>query len=267
MNAALAAFQVGIEEIRWYIQALEIEWRLLAAQHATPPCSPCDTQAQALQAHVGTGAAKRRFDYNSVIISLYGLLEQYVESLVRGYVAALNAVVPQYNDLPDPIKNAHVSLSMTLLGKVSQSRYRGTITTAGLVSNLHSCLSNATPFRINTDGFCHHAANFRAEMVDEVLGRVGVPSVSQRLRVFSPFAEYLVQEYPGRNHASIAADEMFYYLNDLAERRNEVAHGSPSQLLSNQILLDYVAFIDAYCNSTFASLPELKNRHSSVCKG
>src|SRR5262245_61582501 len=153
MNAALTAFQAGIREIRWYIEALEIEWRLLAAQHATPPCSQSDEQAQRLQAHVGTGAAKRRFDYNSVIISLYGLLEQYVESLVRGYAAALNAVVPQYSDLPDSIKNSHVSLSMTLLSKVSQSRYRGTVTTEGLISNLHSCLSNAATYRMNTDAF------------------------------------------------------------------------------------------------------------------
>jgi hypothetical protein len=110
MNSALTAFQSGIADLRWHIESIGIESELLAAATATPPCSQGDRLAAKLKEHfTGRSVAKRRFDYNSLIISLYGLLEQYIEGLVRGYSASLNALLPRYADMPDPIKH-HISL-------------------------------------------------------------------------------------------------------------------------------------------------------------
>jgi hypothetical protein len=43
MISALSAFRAGITDLRWYIEAIELDWALLAAATATPPCSPWPT--------------------------------------------------------------------------------------------------------------------------------------------------------------------------------------------------------------------------------
>src|SRR5262245_18750387 len=143
MNAVLTAIKTRVKDLRWHINALDIEWKLLAAPRAGTPYTPRDEQAQRLQVHVGTGgAAERRFDYNSVVISLYGLLENYVESLLGGYLVALSVTVPQYADLPEAIRDSHIPLSTALIGRAGQSRYKGAVTAEGVIANLHGCLTN-----------------------------------------------------------------------------------------------------------------------------
>ena len=210
--------------------------------------------ALTLRQHVGQGVAKRRFDYNCIVISLYGLLEQYIEALVLAYADALNGIVPRYEDLPGPIRERHIGLTFTLIQQADQSRYRGVIDAAVLVANLHSCLNNQTPYKLNAAAFCSHEVNFRAGSIDGLFTRVGVQGVIRRLHQFSPFTEYLEQRFPDREITTLTEQEMFFWLEDLAERRNEVAHGAASQLLSNEILLEYVEFVEALCGGLYAVL-------------
>jgi hypothetical protein len=252
MKSAITVLRTGITDLRWHIAAIEIEWNLFAASTATAPCSPRDALAAQLTKHIGRGVAKRRFDYNSIIISLYGLLEQFIESLIRSYAAGLNGIVPRYLELPAAIKNAHVELSFALLSRAEQSRFRGAVTPDEVVANLHSCLSNKKRYHINADAFCLHGTNFRTEAVDEIFGKIGVGGISRRLHLFPSFNSYLAEEFPNRDIQNITAEEKYFYLSDLAERRNEVAHGSPSDdLLSNELLLAYVKFIEAFCNALY----------------
>jgi len=248
MKSALAALQAGVEELRWYIKSLRIEWELLAAATASPPCSDGDGIAAKLKAHtIGRAVAKRRFAYNSLIISLYGLLEQYIETLIRSYSSGLNSVVPRYAEMPDALKGTHVTLSFNLITKSEQSRYRGVVTPEALIANLHSCFSDQAAYRINTDAFCLHTANFRADVVDDLFSKVGIKGISQRLHLFSPFPEHLQAIYPETDVASLKPEKKFFHLNDLAERRNEVAHGNVSETLSYDIIEGYIDFIESYC--------------------
>jgi hypothetical protein len=145
-----------------------------------------------------------------------------------------------------------------MLNRAEQTRFRGTITPESVIANLHSCLSDAAVYNINADSFCHHPANFRQGSVDTIFSKVGIGHVSQRLRFFPPFSDYIERHFPDREVSTISVEEMFFYLNDLADRRNDVAHGTPSDLLTNELLLDYVAFAEAYC----AALYELARCHT-----
>ena len=136
-----------------------------------------------LRQHVGQGVAKRRFDYNCIVISLYGLLEQYIEALVLGYADALNGIVPRYEDLPGPIRERHIGLTFTLIQQADQSRYRGVIDAAVLVANLHSCLNNQTPYKLNAAAFC-------TALSQKSGSSSGVPGVTRpfQMRRLSPHA-------------------------------------------------------------------------------
>lgn len=171
--------------------------------------------------------------------------------MVSGYVKDLSDVVPTYGQLPDAIRNHHSELSMALLSRVKQGKYKGSKTEVSIIADLNSCLSGAPTFKVNHEAFAHHTSNFRIQLIDDVFARIGVQSVSQRLCVYSPFAEHAAAKFPGRDLPSIPATELFFWINDLAERRNEVAHGPVSALLAFNLLLEYIDFVEAFGRSLF----------------
>ena len=61
------------------------------------------------------------------------------------------------------------------------------------------------------------------------------------------FAEYLSRLDPERDTSSVKPEEALFYLQDLAARRNQVAHGVlPDDLLSTELLTSYIDFFEAF---------------------
>lgn len=260
MKVALASLRTGILELRQHIEMLDIERQLLAVATAAQPRSASDKIAMKLRQHVGHGIAKRRFDYNCIIISLYGFLEHYLEELIAEYAATVNEIVPMYDKLPAEIVGSHINLTFGLIQNAKHPKYKGTVNPAALIANLHSCLNKEVAYKLNAEAFSDHAENFRIKAVAGLCARAGVADVGSRLKWFSPFAEYLAKTFPERNINTLNHKEMFYYINDLAERRNEVAHGYVDNWLDNKILLEYVEYVEAFGEGLYTLLCEELSR-------
>ena len=247
MKVSLQSFLNGLADLRHYIEGLDIEAELLSAAVTNDTPSPAIAILSRLQAHASQSISQRRvFNYNSIIISLYGFFEQFVESLLRTYVNYLNEIVPEYSQLPDSITQNHTELSFELIRNIEHPRYQGGLTEAQIISNLHTCVNNDDNYQVNAEAFIHHTANFRINVIQESFTRVRVENVSRRILEFTVFRDYLKTVNPDRDVANIKVEEAFSFLEDLAERRNEVAHGPPSEILNNDILLDYITFFEAY---------------------
>jgi len=252
MRSASLAFSRNLEYLRFYLQSLEMESELLSKKVISSIPSELENALLNLQNHLYRSAAsKRRFDYNSVIVSLYGFLEQYIEELLREYTTAISEIVPLYNDLPEKIVKHHIELSYTLITRIEQSRYKSLATTQQIIANLHSCMSNPGNYKINSEAFSHHTANFRTEVIDRSFATVGVERVSEKIKDTYAFREYQKIIDPNREPGSINSQEAFFIIEDLADRRNDVAHGVTAEILSNEILLDYVTFFEAYGNAIY----------------
>jgi hypothetical protein len=244
MKAAVARFRQELVDLRAYIAALEAEVELMKLVAGGPFHG--EAIFEPLETLVGMGSAKRRLNYCSVIIALYGSLEQLVEGLVRGYVGFANRIVTKHDDLPPAMQSNHSELTLALISKVDHSRFRGLISMAGLVSNLHSCLSKTEPYTLNIDAFSYHSANVRFGVIDSLFNRIGVQDVSIRCRGVSPFMEHLQSVFPGLAINGIKPVDLFRSIDDLAERRNEVAHGNAANILSLGILREYLEYVEAY---------------------
>ncbi len=230
----------------YYLQTLEMEGELLAKRVSSSTPSDAEAALVRLQNHLYRSTTKRRFDYNSVIVSLYGFFEQYVESLLREYAGSISAIVPKYELLPEQILKQHIELSYMLLSRIEKTRYKSATTVQEIIANLHSCVSGSAEFKINDDAFSYHSANFRTEVINESFSKLGVFRVSDKVRESEEFQEYLRSIYPDRDVSHINSQEAFALLNDLADRRNDVSHGIDSDILSNPILLDYITFFRGY---------------------
>jgi hypothetical protein len=248
MRASLVAFNKEIADLLQQIESLELQWDIFKSKVQNQAPSEVERKVAALVATIGSGLFRRRFEYNSIVVTLYGLFEQFIESLIESYLRKLNELVPSYGELPAKILNAHIELTSALLAKPDLQKFRGVISQNSLVANLHSCLSGALGYRLNAEAFTYHTANFRSDVIEQALGKIGISGISNRIRVVPIFRDFIQAKYPERLENGFAGD-LFHELNDLAERRNEVSHCTPTQTLASDILVEYVQYIQAYANA------------------
>lgn len=50
------------------------------------------------------------------------------------------------------------------------------------------------------------------------------------------------------------ASDIFFRINDLADRRNDVAHGDPPDLLSPSLLMEYIEIVERFCQALFEAV-------------
>jgi hypothetical protein len=270
MNASLYTFIIGLEDLRNYIREIELEYQFIFSKYNE--IAPFEHEAILieLKERVMSSIIKwKTFNYNCIIISLYGYFEQYLESLLQSYIQNINKIVPKYSDIPGPIKNNQLELSIKLLSVIDQPKYRDVITKAQVISNLHSCINNHENYCINVEAFSYHTANFKRNIIYETFARAGIEEIPRKLTKTASFIEYLLSK---TSSAEAIEDADLSYIDNLADRRNDVAHGVPTEdILSTELLLDYVNFFEAFGKALHevasGYLLEFEVRKSAICIG
>lgn len=243
MKASLYTFVIGLRDLRNYIKDMELEYQVLFSKRGEK--IPFDHEAPSIEHRVSSSIVKwKMFNYNCIIISLYGYFEQYIESLLESYIKNISKMAPRYSDIPEPIKNNQIDLSIKLLNVIDQSKYRDIITKAQVISNLHSCINNHENYCINAEAFSYHAANIRRNIIQDIFNQIGIKDVPNKVHKTASFIRYL----SSKAHGTDPVDEAdLSYIDNLADRRNDVAHGVPvDDILSTEWLLDYINFFEAF---------------------
>ncbi len=68
-------------------------------------------------------SSKRKFDYSSVIISLYGLVENYIEKFCFEYTENIEKIIPSYDLLEAKFTDNHLNLSIELVKKITENKH------------------------------------------------------------------------------------------------------------------------------------------------
>lgn len=274
MKASLLTFLAGLNELRSYLELSQREVEFITT--ASPPPVGATTQAEALRIFLteqrGQLTQKRVYIYRSSVVSLYGLLEKFVKSLIIGYVQLVNSIVPEFKDLPEAIAKNHTRLSLKLIESSGEAWYRGDIEQAEIVSNLNTCFSSKGGFRLNGEAFVYHLANMKVEQISSLLAQVGIDGHHWRIAVSPAFTAYLASKGPPGNGTGSSDEELrsifVNEVDDIVERRNEIAHGTLTEnILSTDILLDRIAFFEAYGQGLYEAVQimtcplELKHRN------
>lgn len=244
-DGILSSFQSRIGQIEAYWDHLSI-----AARIGSLDASQRGVQVSDLIGTIGvalTPGLRKTLDYSSVIIALYGAVEEYVEHLLEHCIEILDRAFSKYSDLPAAFRKSHERLSIRLADQVIQSRYRGRLTLGVVAENLSSCLSNSTQFNLNKEAFSGHNANMRFNVVREMFSNISMGNIEQSI-ITNPEVDALMTSL-GR-----LPKDIFYYLDDLADRRNVVAHGEqPQDVLSTQMMPEYFTVIRAFGQVLFES--------------
>lgn len=190
-------------------------------------------------------ADTRGFLNIGIMVGLYGALEQYVERLVEDAVETYVSCCQSYGRLPEGLLHNYTILSAEVLTAMATGRYSGSLSEGDIAAGLHGTLSRLNPIPLTTGVFSRHTANVRWELIKSLFSRAGldVASVARSRALLDAMSEH----FPDESDAA-------FVVNDLAERRNALAHGVTSDVLSIELLGSYIAVVEAFAEALYDSV-------------
>jgi hypothetical protein len=207
---------------------------------------------------------KRIFEYKASIISLYGLLEKYVEIWIKEYLDSLSRVVSKYNKLDKKIRDNHFELSLKLINTITtreSAKYQH-LTKEEVLNKLNKCIINPSNYQINTEAFVLLSGNLKHNKIVELFKYLTLELNNELSK-----NEDLNNEI-GLDKTTISQtskDDLYNKINDLVERRNQIAHGSEVlDILGISALEPYIQFLDKYCQAIFQTLFEQLIKQESI---
>lgn len=208
---------------------------------------------------------KKTFEYKASIISLYGLLEKYVEIWIKEYLDSLSTVVPEYNQINKKIRDNHFELSLKLINTITsrESAKYEHLTKETVLKRLNECIVNPSNYQINTEAFVILSGNLKHDKIVELFNKLGLNLNNELLK-----NEELNNQI-GLTKEKISGTEkniVYNKINDLVEMRNQIAHGSETvdQIKNISELEPYIQFLEKYCQAVFQSLFQQLIKQESI---
>lgn len=205
------------------------------------------------------GVSKKIFEYKSITISLYGILEKHIGIWIKEYITQLPKIITSYNDLPEKFREDHFNLSMKLIGLISEKRhtkYEG-MRKEDILAKLNSCIEKPSHFQLNSDAFYLRSGNLKHVRIAEALSCLDI-DLNYNLKVIGQRPEgFLYDRAPNiRNKGN----ELFRLIDDIVSRRNDIAHGEDvDNIISISEFSELVDFLEGYGRAVFQTLIEKLN--------
>ncbi|MCA2735419.1 MAG: hypothetical protein IM470_16670 [Microcystis sp. M158S2] len=211
---------------------------------------------------------KKIFEYKATIISLYGLLEKYIETWIKEYLNSFSILVVSYNDIDKIIKDNHFKLSLKLIDSITS---RGLpkfqhLKKEEILTKLNQCITNAESYTFNTDAFIISSGNLKHKQIVSLFESINI-KLNELLCNNQTLADHIKDENQIQNIKNFPADFLYGRIDDLVERRNEIAHGAETlNILSKSELEPYIKFLEKYCQAVFEILTEQFIKQKSIHK-
>src|SRR5450631_3668069 len=91
----------GLALLHHYLDGLDKQDGMLTLEAGE--CGKATQRVKELQDHYHAKNNKARYDYNTIIISLYGYLERFIEDLIGEYLVLASRHSSTFTDLPTAI--------------------------------------------------------------------------------------------------------------------------------------------------------------------
>lgn len=174
--------------------------------------------------------SQRKYQYISVIIALYGAMEQYVESLILSYARLVPGICGRFGNIPEAIRIKHHELSVDYLTEIKMNRVHEPEDAHTIVRRLSMCRTRATKYELNNRAFTLRTSNMSFDRVKNLSANISVV-VSPRRLVNSQSYQSFYSEKSGGLEAALGDAEAraaFSFVDELVAKRNRIAHGANS---------------------------------------
>ena len=246
MKNILIEYDKKIEDLISYINNVQEIKKILSTKRT----EPLDIKLQKLY----NQTSKRIYDYNLIIITIYGILEGFIEQIIKTYLTMMGESVKKYSELPEEIKKNHIQFSAELIKNCNKFSKYSLNSERCIVENLYNCINSKENFTLNVDAFTNHSSNFRKESIREIFKNVGIINITHDICQEEVMKQYFInyENIEEKDFESYSEDSYYLILDDIVERRNCIAHGSDVvEILSLDILKNKVVYIKALVESIY----------------
>ncbi|MEZ0484521.1 MAE_28990/MAE_18760 family HEPN-like nuclease [Fibrella aquatica] len=259
-STSIEDFRVEINQIREYLKHVEYTNAVIGDAISSSQAVNVFQSLQILIDHDNSFKTDRRiFEYKAIVISLYGILEKYIEIWVKDFLTYLSTVVLSYDEISDVIRANHFDLSIKLISSITSRDFAKFqhLDKETVLKNLNQCLQNKKNFSFNSDAFILSSGNLKHVKVVELIKGINI-NINDKLIKDIELTTYLKAYLQVANLSDLGPETLYAVINDLVDKRNKIAHGSEvvNDILSLSILIDYIDFVSEYCNAIFRSLDE-----------
>ncbi|MGW4717816.1 HEPN domain-containing protein [Nocardia sp. NPDC004260] len=197
---------------------------------------------------------QRRFAYIACISALYSSFENFAEQVAFRFSQMMLADPSNCSeDQMLKLRRRYVRSASALLGQsLGVGRYQG-VTELDVAKSLASCLDEShTSIDLRLELIALHNSNLRWESLAEIF-HWAMPDLLSKIQ-YSDSVQKWMSLTPNVSDGTLPV-VLKNELDDLVERRNEVAHRAiPDEILSYEHLLAKVSYIEAISLGLIASL-------------
>lgn len=262
---SLDSFQKELNQIREYLKHIDYVNKVANYDVLEGDNEQLKTLINNLKQHYKSfGRDKRIFEYKAVIISLYGLLEKYIEIWIKEYLDSLSKLIPNYNQIDEKIRNNHFEFSLKLINTITTretAKYQH-LKKEEVLQKLNSCIVSPQNYQINAEAFVLLSGNLKHKKIVELFRLLNINLNSKLV------SNENLNHKIGLSKGEITrreTDILYNKVNDLVVRRNEIAHGSKiPELLAISELEAYIDFLEVYCQAIFEILFEELIKQESI---
>ncbi len=185
------------------------------------------------------------FNYRANIISLYGAFECFIEEVFKEYIEQLRHIIPQYNSLNKKIKDNYFDNVAKLHSKLHYAKFSH-ITELKIVQNLEKVIAQDNN-EILAEPFLCNGGNYKHKIICDLMSSVGIDNIDCNIILLSPLSDLLLESTPNKEQQR---KMVAMRLEELVDRRNEVAHGAISDdIIDIDRFEEILKFTRAYCYS------------------
>jgi hypothetical protein len=258
VDAARSRLNAAADEILDFLQLLEAIESLAAARASNDVTVP-EVVHEAIARVVGVADPARlhRLGYLVTVVFTYAAFERFVRDLIVMIAKSMTAICGGYERLPVAVRENHLRLTLKVASLNADRSGADESSLTTMLTRLLACLEGVEPFELNDEVFADHQANFRTGVLRDALRRVGVDVAEGRTT--PEIDERLAHELNGL-YARTAT-----VIDDLADRRNQAAHGDEVELLDRPTLHAVISVVrsyaDALAEDSFCHLARLAVEH------
>lgn len=238
MRAAVTRLHKAMQEINEYMRFSGNITELRKKGLFSSPSESVEQQnhpTNEISAYVASPIWRRQV-YSFAIVGAYGFHERFVRDLVEEGAAIVSRIYRTYDDIPDAVRDSHMKLGVAYAKDILDGKGNPGTDLRTLIQMLNACLGGSS--NLVQPVFSQSTSNFRSSTVGSTLLRLGI-NISQS----EPDA--IMQELVTAKLSGFYASPNSV-IDDLADRRNQIAHGNDFELLDSGTLCSIIKVVYSY---------------------
>lgn len=164
-DISIKNFEDDISSIREYIEHIRLINNIAVNNRGESEAS-----LQTFIKHlVSFSRSKKIFEYKSIIVSLYGILEKYINIWIREHIDKIPNLILKYDSLPEKLKKNNFALSIKLISLIAENRFAkyDPLNKEEILFRLNDCLKSTDDYSLNSEAFMPLSGNLKHSKIVE----------------------------------------------------------------------------------------------------